>query len=124
MKEFLKKHWWEPLLLVFAAAICFLWMNGTFRESGDLARLTLEGKVVMEVSLDRDGSYALKEDPSIRFVVKDGAAAFTDADCPDKICENEGFLSKDGQTAVCLPRKVSLTIVKAGESDAPDMITR
>ena len=124
MKEFLKKHWWEPLLLVLAAAICFLWMNGTFRESGDLARLTLEGKVVMEVSLDRDGSYALKEDPSIRFEIKNGAAAFVDADCPDKICENEGFLSKDGQTAVCLPRKVSLTIVTAGESDEPDMITR
>lgn len=124
MKEFLKKHWWEPVLLLAAAALCFLWMNGTFRESGDTARLTLEGKTVMEVPLDKDGIYSLQEDPSVRFQVKDGAAAFIDADCPDKICENEGFLSKDGQTAVCLPRRVSLTIVRAGEDLGPDIITR
>lgn len=124
MKTFLKKHWWEPLLLLFAAVLCFLWMRGSFSETGDIARLTLSGSVVMEVPLEKSGVYSLKEDPSIRFEIKNGAAAFVDADCPDKICENEGFLSKDGQTAVCLPRKVSLTIVTAGESDEPDMITR
>ena len=70
MKEFLKKHWWEPVLLLAAAALCFLWMNGTFRESGDTARLTLEGKTVMEVPLDKDGIYSLQEDPSVRFQVK------------------------------------------------------
>ena len=112
------------MLLIFAAVLCFLWMKGSFRQPGDIARITLSGSTVMEVPLDKSGVYSLKEDPSIRFEIKDGAAAFVDADCPDKICENEGFLSKDGQTAVCLPRKVSLTIVAAGESDGPDMITR
>ncbi|MBQ4051237.1 MAG: NusG domain II-containing protein [Oscillospiraceae bacterium] len=124
MKDFLKKHWWEPLLLLAAAVLCFLWMRGSFARPGDIARITLSGSVVMEVPLDKSGVYSLKEDPSIRFEIKNGAAAFVDADCPDKICENEGFLSKDGQTAVCLPRRVSLTIVTAGESDEPDMITR
>lgn len=121
-KDFLKKHWWEPLVLLIAAA-GFVWMSSSPGETGDLVRLTLDGEVVMELSLSQDGSYFLEEDPSIHFEIRDGAAAFVDADCPDKICEKEGFLSKNGQTAVCLPRRVSLTIVKA-EEDAPDVIAR
>ena len=45
-----------------------------------------------------------------------------DATCPDKVCEETGWLEKAGEMAVCLPRKTRLVV--AGESDGPDIIAR
>lgn len=44
------------------------------------------------------------------FEVKEGAIRFVDVDCPDHICEDEGFVSLEGQTAVCMPNRVALSI--------------
>ena len=79
---------------------------------------------MLEIPLDRDGFYVLEQDPTVRFEVKNGAVAFVDATCPDRICEREGYLSKAGQTAVCLPRRTSLVIVGAGGEETPDVIAR
>ena len=53
--------------------------------------------------------------------VRDQAIAITDADCPDQICVNEGFISKPGATTVCLPHKVMIE-VRAVDSSEPDII--
>jgi hypothetical protein len=34
----------------------------------------------------------------------------SDADCPDKICVKDGFISKSGQMIVCLPHKLIIEI--------------
>jgi len=53
--------------------------------------------------------------------VRDQSIAITDADCPDQICVNEGFISKPGATTVCLPHKVMIEI-RAFDSSEPDII--
>ena len=53
-------------------------------------------------------------------VVKDQEIGIVDADCPDQICVHEGFLSKPGQTSVCLPHKVMIE-VRSDDAD-PDII--
>jgi hypothetical protein len=53
--------------------------------------------------------------------VKDQSIAITEADCPDKICINEGFISKPGETIACLPHKVIIE-VRAEDSSEPDVI--
>ena len=58
----------------------------------------------------------------MQFEVKNGAVSFVNASCPDRLCEREGFLSKAGQTAVCLPRKTILRI-SGGEAEV-DLIAR
>lgn len=39
-----------------------------------------------------------------------GMARVMHSDCPDKICVNTGWLSESGQTAVCMPNRVTITI--------------
>ena len=39
-----------------------------------------------------------------------GMARVMHSDCPDKICVNTGWLSEPGQTAVCMPNRVTVTI--------------
>ncbi len=80
------------------------------KSTADTAVIKYDGKVAKTVSLDSDTEFSLKEDPTVKFKVENGAISFVDATCPDKICQNTGFISKSGQTAVCLPKKTVLQL--------------
>lgn len=47
--------------------------------------------------------------------IESGKVWVTDADCADKICEHTGVISRAGQSIVCLPYGITVTI--SGESD-------
>lgn len=52
--------------------------------------------------------------------VEKGRIRFLEADCPDKVCVKTGWLSRKGDTAVCLPNR---TIIKMeGESGNVDVV--
>lgn len=103
-------------ILLAAVAI---WGEYTFLYSGPAqqAIIQYDGKTVKTVSLSENQEFSLTEDPTVHFRVKDGAIAFVNASCPDKICEQTGFLSKSGQTAACLPKKVLLKVVGPDKHD-------
>lgn len=50
-----------------------------------------------------------------------GRIRFYKSDCPDRICVNSGWISKRGETAVCLPYKIIIKI--EGVDDEVDIIT-
>ena len=50
-----------------------------------------------------------------KVVIKGESVAILEADCPDQVCMKPGFISKPGQSLVCLPHKLMIEIV--GESD-------
>jgi hypothetical protein len=104
-----KDAWLIGGILALALAVhAFTGIIGTPR--GLTAEVRKDGQVVLVLDLTQDGEYPLPGHPGINFVVKDGAAAFAQSDCPDRICINTGFLYRPGHTAVCLPNRVSLTV--------------
>lgn len=113
----LKKNWlwWAAILLVLVFASAWIFLQKS-RPAGAYAKI-VHGDVTTFVSLDTDRVFSLESDPSIRFEVLDGAIRFIDADCPDKICEHAGFLSKVGETAACLPRDTLLVITGGAEGE-------
>lgn len=42
--------------------------------------------------------------------IKDGKVHILDADCPDKVCIKDGYISEPGQILVCLPNKVVVEV--------------
>lgn len=120
MKKTGKKLLLTGAAAVLAAAALSCWKY--LRPAGAAARITYDGETVMVVSLDEDREFALDEDPTVRFKIQDGAIAFIDATCPDKICEQAGYLSRVGETAACLPRKTVLTVISAPEEKEADVI--
>lgn len=51
-------------------------------------------------------------------LVEKGRIRFEDADCPDRICVNTGWLEKVGDIAVCIPNQVMIRIEgSSGELD-------
>ncbi len=51
-----------------------------------------------------------------KVVIADGEVWMEEADCPDKLCISQGKISRSGQTIICLPNKVMVTI-KGGKSE-------
>ena len=93
-------------ILIAIAAMMFFW--GQIRENGATAVVTVDGEERYRCSL-----YIEKEieiDDTNILVIKDGAADMISADCPDQICVKHNPISKAGETIICLPNKVVVTI--------------
>ncbi|MCY6355229.1 NusG domain II-containing protein [Clostridium sp. ZS2-4] len=50
-----------------------------------------------------------------------GGVRIIDADCPDKICVNDGFKDKPGDILVCLPHKVMIQIKGEKNTDIDEV---
>ena len=65
-------------------------------------------------ALDEDHDYLYDVgDYVVHLQVKDGAIAFLDSQCPDHICEQFGWLDKDGAWAACVPAGVYVVVQEA-----------
>jgi hypothetical protein len=51
--------------------------------------------------------------------ITDSGVYIREANCPDQICVNWGNISKPGQTIVCLPHKVVISITGDQEGELP-----
>ena len=84
-------------------------------EKGNFAEVYVDGKKVATLSLNEDRILSLDH---LRIVVMGGKVWVEEADCPNKICEKTGKISKNGQAIVCLPNKVAILIRGKGEVEA------
>ena len=68
---------------------------------------------VFEVPLAQDALIPI-EDAALpaTLEVQDGRIRFVGSVCPDHLCENTGWLSQEGDEAICLPAGVWVRVVK------------
>ena len=52
---------------------------------------------------------------TVTFSLEGSRICFVDAQCPDKVCQNTGWVEEPGQSAVCLPFETSLRVYLASE---------
>ena len=84
------------------------------RKDGAYAEVTLDGQTVAKYPLSVDGTYSLNNGTNV-LVIENGPAYMSYSDCPDHVCENTGRVKYVGQTIVCLPNRLTVTVV--GTSD-------
>ena len=124
--EQLGKHK-NDILLILAVLILaggiWLYSRLTRREGGSVT-VTVDGAEVAAFPLDADRIWIWTgEAGSNTLVIEDGAARVTEADCPDKLCVDEGAIRYDGQSIVCLPHKLVVT-VSSGDDGGLDAVAR
>lgn len=110
------------VLLVAAAIIYFAYMAVSGQSGKPYCELVYDGEAVMAVDLTENRSFSLEQLPNVVFEIKNGAIAFVESDCPDKICIQSGYLHQAGQTAACLPNRAAIRIKARGDADAPDVV--
>lgn len=107
------------LLLIAGAVGLFMFF---FKDSGSCVSVEVNGEEVMSLPLNKDTSIEIcpensEDDFTNTLTVKDGKAFMSYANCPDQICVNRGEISYEGETIVCLPHKVVITVSKGEKSE-------
>lgn len=106
--------------LLLAAIGAGLWFF-LGRTPGAWAVVRVEGREVARYSLSQNGVYPLNGGTNV-LTVEDGAASVTEADCPDKICVEQGRVRYTGQCITCLPNKLTVTL-EGGGAPAVDLVS-
>lgn len=111
-KKLFKKN--DLILIIFltlASAVMLIGIS-LFSQKGATVVVSVDGKEVASFPLDEDTIYNIGGYHGGENIleVKDGKAHLTDASCPDKLCVNMGYISKSGQSIICLPNKVVIEI--------------
>lgn len=83
--------------------------------SGSQTAVIRCGDVRYELSLDEDGLFRF-DGIDAEFEVKGGKIRITKVSCPDKICENTGYIGSSGQSIICVPNKITVAVVGSDES--------
>lgn len=94
------------ILLASLALLLVMTLN---KEEGSVVVVEIDGATVATYSLDRDGEYSLNGGTNV-LVIEDGKAYLNYSNCPDHTCEKTGKIQYVGQTIICLPNKVAITI--------------
>ena len=63
---------------------------------------------ICRLPLDRDCRYSIGSGNIIE--ISGGSVRMIYADCPDKICVNEGYISKTNERIICMPKKLIIEI--------------
>ncbi len=76
------------------------------------ATIWVDGRAIMEVELTTQYQYISLNylGMPVNFEVENGHIRFIDVTCPDEVCMNTGWLEIEGQTAICMPNRVSVTV--------------
>ncbi len=101
---------------VLAAFLYFVPKNGS------AVTVEINGKTVDRLPLSEDTTkaYADENGGTNLLVIENGKARITEANCPDKICVHHRAISRSGESIICLPHKLVVTVINEKETDGVD----
>ncbi len=106
------------LLLAAAAVSAAVLLLRGGGEDSPMARITRDGVLLEEIDLNEVGRpYTLTfedESGSNTVSVERGRIRVSEADCPDRVCVNQGWISDGAVPVVCLPHRLMVEIVGGG----------
>ena len=109
------------LLIVALAGAAFFFLRG----EGDSVTVSVDGKHYGTYPLHTDLTLSIRTGADYTqenlLVIRDGKALVESATCPDGICAAHKPISREGESIVCLPHRVVIT-VHTTDGEEPDII--
>lgn len=105
------------VLAVVGVLVFFLYfVNG---DSGKYVQVEVNGEIVETIDLNEDFEKQYNYDGETNtLVIKDGKADVVEANCKDGICVNHMPIHRSGESIICLPHKLVVTVVDELDNDA------
>lgn len=112
-------------VLIFSAIAMFFFGSTA---TGSVAVITLDGEVIDTIDLSAvtnpysftvytdDGDYNIIN-------VEKGKICVCEANCPDQVCVNKGYITNSASPIVCLPNKLIIAIEPDGDDSVADIVT-
>lgn len=111
------------LLVVLVLVGLAFWL---FRGTGDTVIVEVDGKLYGTYLLSKDQTVEIRTGEDGKelnlLVIKDGKAFVETATCRDGICAAHSPIFREGESIVCLPHKVVITVKRTGGEAAPDIV--
>ena len=108
------------LAVVAVAGACLYFLRG----EGNTVTVSVDGTVIAAYPLNTDRVEDIRTEDGghNRLVIRDGKAWVEEASCPDGICAAHKPIHREGESIVCLPNRVVVTVTTADGDDAPDIV--
>ena len=107
------------VVALLAVAIVILVITGSHGTEGSFVSVMLQNDEIARYSLSIDGIYAINGGTNT-IEIKDGKVRMLEAQCPNHLCVHQGWISLEGQSIVCLPNEVTVSV--CGTGDVPDFV--
>ena len=123
-----RHHKWRNDVIFIVALLAVVAVAGAclyfFRGEGDTVTVSVDGEVIATYPLNKDRVEDIHtgKDGLNRLIIKDGKAWVEQASCPDGICAAHKPIYREGESIVCLPNKVVITVKTADTTNEPDMV--
>lgn len=122
MKQFIRK---ADIILLIALVIAGLAASAVLAlhrsESTDAeAKVVIKsgGKLFAEYPLSEDRDVDVPADPGENLVrIKGGKVSVVSASCKNQVCVKHGAISKPGESIVCLPNRLVVSIESSGSDE-------
>ena len=104
----------DTLLAITLVAVALgIWVALMFFSgTGAAVEVTVEGEVMATLPLGRDITLEIPgAGGQNTLVIANGEARMLTADCPDGICVRHRAISRPGESILCLPHRVAVTVV-------------
>lgn len=106
--------------VAIAGVLLFL-LYGVNNSSGAYVQIEINGIVTETLPLDTDTVFEIITDGGENLlVIESGNAKVTEANCPDGICKNHAKIHRNGESIICLPHRVVITVVNEADTDGID----
>lgn len=107
------------LLVISAALMCMGLLGG---RGGSQVRVCVDGQQVAVLPLDTDTRYEIPGGCGNVLEISGGKVRMLSADCPDESCVAQGFIFRAGECIVCLPGRVTATVMVDDHSAELDAV--
>ena len=104
------------ILVIVLGCVAWLYIQKNRPTEGiPVAMIYVDGQLVDQINLKRVTdrqviSLTDKYGVPVNFELEDHKIKFFDVDCPDKICENTGYLQKNLDMASCIPNRTMVVV--------------
>lgn len=119
--------WALAFLALCAVCAAVIFVQRQDRSETDIqktAQLYIGDELIREINLSEDFEpyeFDIKtENGTNRIRAEHGRIAVVSADCPDKLCVNQGWSDASYKPIVCLPHKLTIKVETKGETEEFD----
>ena len=113
-----KKEIIAVLILVLIAVVSFVCIKFFAEGKGKYVKVYVNEKLIKTFDLTKDREYFIETKIGYNLlIIKNEKARILDADCPNKICVDKGYISKNGESIICLPHHIVVTIESSEDKD-------
>lgn len=113
------------LLLITLGIICsFLYvLLGNSKPYGDTVNIMIDGELYNSYSLNKDENIVIDNEYGFnRIVITNGEVKVTESDCRKEECLNQKAIAKAGESIICLPHRLVVSISSNEEAQYDSIV--